>query len=85
MDDVRTPWPEIVILSLLVAVAMFLMWRGGSEACHQWRDRVNVSISAMLASNVERDTGAEEDPPLSSKELQAKSKAILDDRPFACL
>lgn len=77
--------PEVILLLAAVLVAMGLMFRTSSGACHQWKDRLGSVTGAFLAAAGEEEypTGG---PKVQDREgLRRATKRLLDDRPFGCI
>jgi hypothetical protein len=77
--------PELILLVAAVLIAIGLMFRSSSGACHHWKDKLGHVTGAFLAAAGEEEYPSA-GPRVQDREgLRRATKRLLDDRPFGCI
>ena len=77
--------PELILLLAAVLVAMTLMFRSSSGACHHWKDQLGRVTGGFLAAAGEQEYPSPGPSSHDREGLRRATKRLLDDRPFGCI
>jgi hypothetical protein len=80
--QIRSLLPEIILGLCLVIVITVSMLGSNSNACHNWKHRLNTMASVLTSGRDQETLAADEQR--SRAELRARARSVLDERPFAC-